>query len=181
MTRLVTDRLVLRELREEDADFIVSVFNDEAFLRFVGDRNVRNAEEARGYIRSGPVASYLRHGFGLYLVERRDDGARAGVCGLLQREELPAPDLGYAFLPPFRARGFAREAAAAVLEDAAKRLGLPRVLAVVDPENEPSIRLLANLGMRLAENLDTAPQYDGLHCYVYDCGGGACAGRDAAT
>lgn len=143
-----TARLRIRPLTPVDASFIVSLLNDPAFLRYIGDRGVRSDEDAISYINAGPVASRARHGFGLDAVEDRERHGAMGICGLLQREELDAPDLGFAFLPAFRQRGFAHEAAAAVLGDVSARLGIRRVLAIVQPDNAPSIALLERLGFR---------------------------------
>ncbi|HEX7242705.1 MAG TPA: GNAT family N-acetyltransferase [Longimicrobiaceae bacterium] len=141
-----TGRLRLRRLAEEDAPFILELVNDPDWLRFIGDRGVRDLDDARRYVVDGPVASYGRHGYGLYLVETREDAAPAGICGLVRREWLEEADLGFAFLPRFRGRGLAREAARATLEYAAGTLGLERISAIVSPGNEASLRLLRELG-----------------------------------
>ena len=154
-----TPRLSLRQLTTGDATFICELLNDPDFVRFVADRGVRTDDDARRYIADGPVASYARHGFGLWLVERNDDGTPIGICGLLKRDVLPDADIGFAFLPAFRARGYAHEAAAAVLASALPRFGLARVSAVVNPENAGSIRVLEKLGMtfeRMVRLSDTA-------------------------
>jgi RimJ/RimL family protein N-acetyltransferase len=143
---VVTRRLELRPLADGDAAFIVELLNDADFLRFIGDRGVRSVEDARRYIETGPQASYAKHGHGLDLVTERGTGRRAGICGILRRETLDEPDLGFAFLPAFRGRGFALEAAEAALEDARDRLRLPRVLAIASPDNHRSIALLTKLG-----------------------------------
>ena len=143
---LSTPRLCVRPLQASDAAFIVSLLNDDAFIRNIGDRGVRTPEDAVRYITNGPVASYERYGFGLCAVEFADSGSPIGICGLLQREQLPAPDIGFAFLPEYRSQGYAHEAASAVKADAHARLGIPTVLAIVNPDNEASIRLLERLG-----------------------------------
>jgi RimJ/RimL family protein N-acetyltransferase len=94
------------------------------------------------------MASYAQHGFGLNLVELKDSQTPIGMCGLLKREDLPDPDIGFAFLPDFRSKGFAFEAASAVLNDARERLKLNRFLAIVNPDNDASINLLEKLGMK---------------------------------
>jgi RimJ/RimL family protein N-acetyltransferase len=96
---------------------------------------------------AGPLASYSRHGFGLCAVTG-ETGTPIGICGLLQRAEFEAPDLGFAFLPAFRSQGYAFEAASAVKADAHARLGIETLLAIVNPENAPSIRVLERLGFR---------------------------------
>ena len=81
-----TTRLRLRELAGCDAAFIVELLNDPDFITHVGDRGIRTAEDAQRYIASGPAASYVRHGFGLYVVELKTAAVAAGLCGLLRRD-----------------------------------------------------------------------------------------------
>jgi RimJ/RimL family protein N-acetyltransferase len=142
---LGTPRLVLRRLTERDAAFLLELVNDPDFVRNIGDRGVRTLADARAYLRRGALASYRRHGFGHYLVTLRESRAAIGICGLARREPLDAPDLGFAFLPEHRGRGYAAEASAAVLEEAREVHGLARVLAVALPENRPSIRVREKL------------------------------------
>lgn len=130
----------------DDAPFMLALLNDPAFITNIADRGVRTIQAARDYIAAGPMVSYARYGFGLCLVELVDESVPIGICGLLKRDELPDPDIGFAFLPPYRSRGFAREAAGAVLAYGRDSLGLRRLLAIVNPSNEPSIRLLERLG-----------------------------------
>lgn len=169
---LETARLVLRRLSPDDAEFILELVNDPAWLRFIGDKGVRNLDDARGYIANGPADMYARLGFGLYRAELKADGRPVGICGLIRRDGLDAVDLGFAFLPQFRRQGLAREAAAATLRHARVTFGFSRILAITTPENVDSIRLLEKLGfadrgairltpdaeeVRLLEFLDTGP------------------------
>ena len=131
--------------------------NDAAFSRYIGDRNVRTEDDARAYIRTGAMASYAQHGHGLYLVESKELHGPIGTCGILRRKALPDPDLGFAFAADHRGKGFGKEAASAMLAHA-RELGMPRLAAIVSPENEPSRRLLEGLGfgfqrmVRMAED-----------------------------
>jgi ribosomal-protein-alanine N-acetyltransferase len=144
---LETDRLVLREFEPDDAAFVVRLLNDPGWLRFIGDRQVRDEAAARDWIERRLVTAYREHGFGLWAMQRRADAALAGMCGLVRRDGLPEIDLGYALLPAFRGQGLVREAGSACLAHAARALGKRRVLAITDPDNERSIRVLAALGM----------------------------------
>ena len=146
MALISTPRLGLRTLTDADAPFILELLNEPSFIRNIGDRGVRTVEDARGYIAAGPMASYARFGFGLYLVELAASVTPIGICGILKRDELPEPDIGFAFLPAYWSQGYALEAATAVRDYARDALGLPRLLAIVNPSNASSIRLLERLG-----------------------------------
>ncbi|HEU4827930.1 MAG TPA: GNAT family N-acetyltransferase [Gemmatimonadales bacterium] len=168
---LETPRLTLRQLDEADAPFMLALLNDEAFIRFIGDRKVRTETEARAYIRSGAMASYEQHGHGLYLVASKELGEPIGTCGVLKRDALPDPDLGFAFLAGHRARGYGREAASAMLAYARRTLGMSRMAAIVSPENEPSLRLLRGLGFtfeRMVRMADDEPEIFYLACELPD-------------
>lgn len=144
---IASSRLILRELIVTDAPFILELLNDGDFYRYIGDRGIRTLAQAQEYIQQGPAVSYARHGHGLYLVERKEDSARLGICGLIKRDTLEQVDIGYAFLPQYRGQGYAIEAAQAALADGKSRLGIGQVVAIVTPGNERSIGLLAKLGL----------------------------------
>lgn len=146
MTVPKTERLLLRQFTVDDAQFILRLLNEPSFLRYIGDKKVRHLEDAQQYILNGPIASYEQNGFGLYLVELKESHTPIGMCGLLKREELPNADIGFAFLPEFWNKGFAFEAAAAVLQDAQNRFRFERILAITSLDNEASIKLLQRLG-----------------------------------
>lgn len=146
MLTLETERLTLRGLTEDDAPFIVGLLNDPSFIRFIGDRGVRSSDDARTYIVNGPIASYNRFGFGLLLVTLKDPATPIGICGLLKRDTLEDVDVGFAFLPAFCSQGYGFESASAVIEDGWKTFGLARIVAITNPDNLASIRLLEKLG-----------------------------------
>lgn len=148
MTILETERLLLRHLSIEDADFILELLNEPSFIRNIGDRGVRTIDGANSYILNGPVASYAKNGFGLYLVKLKETDESIGMCGLIKRDTLEDVDIGYAFLPRFWSKGYAVESARAVKEYAKNAVGLNRVVAIVDPENEGSIRVLEKIGLQ---------------------------------
>ena len=148
MTVIETNRLVLRRLSPDDAEFINELLNQPSFLRYIGDKEVRNSADAVRYIQTGPLASYERFGFGLYLVELKETGVPIGICGLLKRDSLPDVDIGFAFLPNFWSQGYAFESASAVMTYGRDVLGLRRIVAITSPDNDPSIRLLEKIGLR---------------------------------
>jgi ribosomal-protein-alanine N-acetyltransferase len=146
LPELETPRLTLRRLRFDDAPFLVKLLNEPSFLQNIGDRGVRNVEDAHRYLREGPMAMYEKFGFGLWHAALKN-GVAVGMCGLLKRDILPDADVGYAFLPQFWGQGLAHEAAAATLRHGAQKFGLTRVVAVVSEGNAGSIRVLEKLGM----------------------------------
>jgi RimJ/RimL family protein N-acetyltransferase len=155
-----TARLAVRKFSEDDAEFMLRLLNEPSFLRYVGDRGVRTIADACKYIREGPLASYERHGFGLYLVELKDSRVPIGICGLLKRESLEDCDVGFAFLTQFWSKGYAFEAASAVLAQA-RAAGRKRILAITSQDNIASIALLEKLGFRfdrLAQVYENEPE-----------------------
>lgn len=157
MTVIETTRLVLRQLRADDAAFILELLNEPAWLRFIGDRGVKTLEDARAYIQNGPAASYQKHGFGLWLVAQKPDETPVGICGLLKREMLEDVDVGFALLERFHGQGLAAESAAAALAHGRDRLGLKRLVAVVQPDNAGSIRVLEKLGLHYEKMVLLSP------------------------
>jgi len=148
MKVLETDRLILRRFSAGDAEFILELLNDPSFIRFIGDKGVRTLDDARNYILNGPVASYEKFGYGLYATEIKDGNISIGMCGILKRDTLPDPDIGFAFLPRYWNRGYAFEAAAGVMKYARDVLGIDQMLAITTPDNEASGRLLEKIGLR---------------------------------
>jgi RimJ/RimL family protein N-acetyltransferase len=145
MLPLQTDRLIIRELTLADAPFVLELLNEPAFHEYIGDRGVRDVAGAEKYLRDGPLASYAKHGFGLWGVTLHD-GTPLGICGLLQRDYLENPDLGYALLARHHGQGYAHEAAAAVVRHADGPLGRATLHALTAFRNPASVRLLGKLG-----------------------------------
>lgn len=167
MIVLETERLILRPLTTADAPFILTLLNEPSFLRYIGDKKVRTLEDAVQYILNGPVASYKQHGFGLGMVELRDSHTPIGMCGLLKRDALPDPDIGFAFMPDFWSKGFAFEAAAAVIQDARERLKLDRIVAITTPDNESSMRLLQKLGLKFERVIKMSEDPDAEELFLH--------------
>jgi len=143
---LQTQRLTVRHFDRADAAFILELLNEPSWLRHIGDKGVKTLSEAERYIQDGPVAMYVRLGFGLYLVELAGSGEPVGMCGLVKRDSLEDVDLGFAFLPRFWGNGYAHEAAAAVLAYAIVDLRIDRIVAITSQTNQPSSKLLRRLG-----------------------------------
>lgn len=162
---LETPRLVLRRLDFDDAPFLVGLLNQPSFLQNIGDRGVRNVEDAHRYLREGPMSMYDRYGFGLWRVSRREDDVPVGMCGLLKRDILPDVDIGYAFLPEHWGQGYAFEAAQATMEHGIRKFSLNRLIGVVSDHNTGSIRVLEKLGMRFERMFPMRPDEPEVRLY----------------
>jgi ribosomal-protein-alanine N-acetyltransferase len=148
-----TARLRLRHLLDCDAPFILELLNEPDFLRNIGDREVRTLEDARRYIQHGPMVSYSQHGFGLFLVELRDSGMPVGMCGLLKRDYLQDVDVGFALRESYRGKGYAFEAAQAVMRHGREELGISRIVAITSPDNRASMKVLHKLGLEFERSI----------------------------
>ncbi|EEK77970.1 N-acetyltransferase [Bacillus cereus] len=151
MIVLETKRLVLRWFDIKDAPFILELVNDPAWIQFIGDKRIKNLEDAKKYILNGPVDMYNKMGFGLYLVERKEDLTPLGMCGLIKRDTLEDVDIGFAFLEKFRSKGYGYESASAVIEYGVQKLGLKRIVAITSTDNVNSGKLLEKVGLKFEE------------------------------
>ena len=168
MSVIETERLRLREVNDGDASFIIELLNEPSFLQYIGDRGVRDTEDALRYIANGPADSYAKHGFGLWLVELRESNEPAGLCGLLKRDALPHPDIGFAFVPRHWSKGYALESARAVLAHAASALRIKRVLAITNQDNESSIKLLTKMGFTFDKLIRLPGETVDINLFVVD-------------
>jgi len=145
---LETERLVLRWFDIKDAPFILELVNDPAWIQFIGDKRIKNLDDAKKYILNGPVDMYNKMGFGLYLVERKEDLTPLGMCGLIKRDSLEDVDIGFAFLEKFRSKGYGFESASAVIDYGVQNLGMKRIVAITTIDNINSGKLLEKVGLQ---------------------------------
>jgi len=160
-----TARLHLPRLTLDDAPLMLTIWNDPDFVRYVGDRGIRTLEEAKAALEEGVLRLYPKHGYGPYRMVLKDTMESIGICGLFRRESLDDPDLGFAVLPGYRRRGYVFEAARSVVAFAREQLKLPRLTAIVSPDNAASVALIERLGLefekmhRLAGDSDEVALY----------------------
>ncbi|WP_312116834.1 GNAT family N-acetyltransferase [Brevibacillus reuszeri] len=168
MKVLETDRLILRWQTVEDAPFILSLVNDPAWLQFIGDRGVRTVEDARNYIVNSAISYYERYGFGFYLTEIKEGNVPIGICGMIKRDTLEDVDIGFAFLPDYRGKGYGYEAASAVLSYARDVVGLKRLVAITDQDNHASGRLLEKIGLHVEGTIQLGNNPEELKLFAID-------------
>ncbi len=158
-----TKRLVLREYELSDAEFIRTLVNDPDWIKNIGERHIRSNEDAHRYIEK-LQKSYLENGFGFYAVDEKATSMTVGMCGLIKRAELEDVDLGFAFLPSARGKGYAQESSLAVIEFA-KHKGIKKLLGIVNPENLISSRVLEKVGMKFERKSRVRP--DDIELLIY--------------
>lgn len=141
-----TERLLLRQATIDDAFFYYQLTNSEGWLRFIGDRHIHNQEAALKYIAEHYINAFMQNGFGVYFVTLKKTKQTVGVCGIIQRDELPSRDIGFALLPVFETKGIAFEAANAVIFEFKLSFPNENLLAITNPENIKSSNLLKRLG-----------------------------------
>jgi RimJ/RimL family protein N-acetyltransferase len=163
---IVTERLLMREVRRADAPFVLEFLTDAKVLRYIGDRGIRTVEGSEAYIEEKIRGSYREHGYGMWLVVERSSDRAVGMCGLVNREFLEDVDVGYGFLQAHAGQGFATEAAAAVMAYAHRSLAISRLVAITSIENDASIRVLEKLGLQFDSIIEFPGDPDGARLFV---------------
>ena len=165
MSPIQTSRLLLREAVAADAPFIHTLLNSPGWLEHIGDRGIHGLPEAEAYI-SSLAAAHKKQGFGLWLICFRESGEPAGLCGLLQRDYLEHPDLGFAVHPAYSRQGITREASLACVDFAWDKLAAPRLFAITSPKNKASQALLESIGFRFQSMVRPPGTADEVCCYA---------------
>jgi len=145
---LETERLKISELSIEDAPFFYDLVNDPAWIKYIGDRDVKTIADAKNYLSTKIIPSYKKNGFGFYLVSTKVENLPIGISGLIDRDGLEHVDVGYALLPNFRGEGYAFEATSAILDFAKNTLQIDPIIAITNLDNTKSCQLLERLGLK---------------------------------
>lgn len=168
MLVLQPERLVLRHFHKDGAKFVLRLLDEPSFIQYIGDKGVRTVKEANQYLLNGPLDSYEPFGYGLNMLQLKETGVAIGMCGLVCRDNLDDADIGCAFLEQYWSNGYATESAEAVLDYARSRLGLDRIVAIVTPENDSSIKLLEKIGLTFERMIRMSDQDLELKFFVSD-------------
>ena len=145
---LETERLILSRLTLADAAFILELMNEPGFIEFVADRGLRTEADAARYLTEKILPNYERFGFGFYRVTLKESGIAIGICGLVKRDVLANPDIGFSILDRYSRNGYAYEAAVAVMNYGRTVLGLTQICGVTAPDNRVSQHLLRKLELK---------------------------------
>ncbi len=152
---LETERLTLTWVQTTDADFILKLLNDSGFIQNIRDEGIKTLDQAKIHIGVRYIESYQRNGFGMYLVTLKSSGEHVGLCGIVKRESLDCPDIGYAFLAEHSGKGYASESAIAVIEYATHVLGIQRIVGITSLDNKASINILEKAGLIFNKMIST--------------------------
>lgn len=167
MNIVETERLLIREMDSAiDAEFVFELLNTPKFIQYIGDRGVRSLDQAREFIEDRYRRTYRDHGYGLYAVDLKTDHTTVGMCGFVRRDTLPAPDIGFAFLPQYEKKGYGFESAESVMRYGREKLGFIHILAITSLDNEASESLLAKLGFAFEDLMDF-PDGEKLKLFSY--------------
>lgn len=164
-TILETERLRLRKFTTADTRFIIELVNSPGWIEFIGERNIKTPKQAKEYLENGPIKSYEINGYGLSLVELKDKNTPIGMCGIIKRDDLETPDIGFAFLPEFIGIGYAFEIANATMIFAKDQLKLPVIVAITVENNISSIKLLEKIGMKFKKIIKYSDDNEELMLY----------------
>jgi ribosomal-protein-alanine N-acetyltransferase len=148
-----TDRLLVREFVEEDAEAFFKLNTDPEVLRYVPDKALINVEQARQLLIDHPIADYRKHGFGRGACILKSTGEQIGFAGLKYLEELGEVDVAFRLLPAHWGLGLATEAALASVRFGFTHLGLKQIIGLVMPDNIASVRVLEKTGLHYAESV----------------------------
>lgn len=147
MIILTTERLALRTMEPDDADFIVQLLNSPGWLKYIGDRGIKDEVQAREYLSTRVIPDYEKLGFGFFIVERLSDQVRVGNCGLTRRPGLEHVDIGYSLITEYEGHGYAFEAAQGILAYGFHECSLNVIQAITTKDNHRSQKLLEKLGL----------------------------------
>ena len=151
-----TERLTFSWVQTSEAPFILALLNDPTFIQNIRDEEIRTLDEAKIHIKAKYTNSYQENGFGMYLVTVKSSGEHIGLCGLVKRDTLDCPDIGYAFLPEHSGKGYASESANAVMDYATHILGIERIVGITSLDNKGSIKILEKVGLVFNKMISTA-------------------------
>jgi ribosomal-protein-alanine N-acetyltransferase len=162
------EHIYLRKLTLDDAEFILELTNEPGWLEQIGDKQIYSIKQAAHFIKSGPIQTYKRYGFGLYLIVLKRNSQPLGVCGLLKRSYLNAPDLGYAITQKAYRQGYAQMSCELVLTMVKDLNNVSYIYASTKPSNLASQNLLIKLGFVQEGALMSSSLDDNLLLFMKD-------------
>lgn len=150
-----TERLIISKVTLKDAPFFLELMNTPSWLKYIGDRNIKSTKDAEENLKNGILKSYTDNGFGFYKVLLKSENNKPiGISGLVKREQLDDVDIGFGFLPDYEGKGFGFESSVEIIKLAKSKFNLKRVVAITNPDNQNSIKLLEKLGLTFKKRVN---------------------------
>lgn len=142
-----TERLIIRDMREDDTEAFFEIFSDPVAMQYFGI--VFDWSRMKAWVQSN-FEHQKKHGFSLMTVILKKSGEVIGDCGLetTDIDGEPIVGIGFDFKRKYWNRGYATEAALAVMDFGFKRFDFDSLSAWIDPENAPSLRVAEKIGMK---------------------------------
>jgi ribosomal-protein-alanine N-acetyltransferase len=160
-----TERLYFREFTLEDSQLLIDLNSNPNVIRYVGDGPVKDLMEAEIILKEIIFPQYI-NGMGRWAVHLKANDEFIGWCGLKYVKESDEIDLGYRFFEEHWGKGYATEAAKAVINYGVNVLKLQTITATGAKANVASIQVLKKIGMRYLQ--DELCKHDPAEKYVFD-------------
>ncbi|AZA81435.1 GNAT family N-acetyltransferase [Chryseobacterium lactis] len=160
-----TERLIIRPMSLEDAEFIFELYNAPKFIQYIGNRGVNSLTDAENYIKNRFLPQIERLGYGNYLVITKEGNHKIGGVGIFEREGLDIVDIGYSLLEKFEGKGYAYEAAQKVKSIGMDEFGLPKISAIISKDNVSSQKLIEKLGLKFKKHVTLPGEDEELNYY----------------
>tara|TARA_R110000744_G_scaffold84869_1_gene166103 strand:- start:3772 stop:4281 length:510 start_codon:yes stop_codon:yes gene_type:complete len=139
-----TERLIIRPINLKDTEFIIDLVNSEGWLKFIGNRNISDKNDAKKYIQK----ILDNKNFSYNVFELKESRKAIGIVTFLKREDEKYPDIGFALLPEFEKKGYTIEACKPYLEKIKNLNKYENIIAITISDNQKSINLLLKLGLK---------------------------------
>jgi len=149
-----TERLLISKYTISDAPFFLQLTNSPNCLKYIGDKNLKTVADAVVYLQDKTIKSYTDFEFGFYKLTLKENNKPIGTCGLAKREKLDDADIGFAFLPEYERKGFGFEASVEIMKLAKSKFNLKKIVAITNPDNQNSIKLLEKLGLTFEKKVN---------------------------
>lgn len=161
-----TERLTLKPITVEDADFLYQLMNLKTWLENIGDRNIGTPELALEYIQNFHLPMWANNKCGSYIIINKQTGEKMGISGLFKRDGLDHADLGFAYLSQYHGKGYAYEAGLKIMEIATNN-GFARIVAITSDDNKSSRNLIEKLLGKFIKNVSLPNDDEELLLYHF--------------
>lgn len=148
-----TQRLSISKITLEDAPFFLELVNTPNFKKYIGDKKLSTLIGVEEYLKAGILKSYEDHGFSYYKLRLHESDETLGIVGILKRDNLECPDIGFAMLPQFEGQGYGFESSKAMMQVAKDKFKIDKIAAITLEYNVNSINLITKLGLEFEKKV----------------------------